>query len=108
MTQTSLGRVNVSTPGSPVVLSTDPAQRVSKLFLQVIPGLTGKAYIGKPGMNKSTMNGVSRILWPNASGGVSDQFFLEAQDGTDSIPLSDYAIDVDVAGEGLLVAYWTE
>jgi hypothetical protein len=59
-------------------------------------------------MNKSTLNGVGRILWPNASGGVSDQFFLEAQDGTDSIPLSDHAIDVDIAGKGLLVAFWTE
>ena len=108
MTQTSLGRVNVSSPGHPVLLSTNPAQRVSKLFFQVIPGLTGKAYIGKPGMNKSTLTGVSRILWPNANGGLSDQFFLESQDGADSIPLSDYAIDVDVAGEGLLVTYWTE
>jgi hypothetical protein len=108
MTQTSLGRVNVSAPGTPVRLSTDPAQRVSKLFFQVIPGLTGKAYIGKPALNKSTLVGVSRILWPNANGGFSDQFFLESQDGSDSIQLSDYAIDVDVAGEGLLVSYWTE
>jgi hypothetical protein len=108
MTQTSLGRVSVSTPGTPVPLSTDTTQRVSKLFLQVIPGLTGKAYIGNPGMNKSTLNGVTRILSANANGGISDQFFLETQDGEDSIPLSEYAIDVDVAGEGLLVAYWTE
>jgi hypothetical protein len=108
MTQTSLGRVNVSVPGTPAPLSTDPAQVASKLFFQVIPGLTGKTYIGNPGMNKSTLNGVSRILWPNASGGFSDQFFLEAQDGRDSIRLSEYAIDVDVAGEGLLVTYWTE
>jgi hypothetical protein len=59
-------------------------------------------------MNKSTLAGVSRILWPNVSGGIPDQFFLETQDGTDSIQLADYAIDADVAGEGLLVAYWTE
>ena len=108
MTQTSMGRVNVSTPGTPVALSTNPTQRVSKLFVQVIPGLTGKTYLGKPGMNKSTLAGVSRILWPNANGGPSDQFFLEAQDGRDSIPLSGYAIDADVSGEGLLVTYWTE
>jgi hypothetical protein len=108
MTHTSLGRVNVSTPGTPVPLSTNPTQSVSKLFFQVIPGLTGKTYIGKPGMNKSTMSGVSRILWPNASGGLSDQFFLEAQDGADVFQLSEYAIDADVAGEGLLVTYWTE
>ena len=89
MTQTSLGRVNVSTAGTPVVLSTSPTQHVSKLFFQVIPGLTGKTYIGKPGMNKSTLSGVSRILWPNAAGGVSDQFFLEASDGENSIRLAD-------------------
>lgn len=108
MTHTSLGRINVSTPGTPVPLSTDPTQRVSKLFFQVIPGLSGKTYIGNPAMKKSTLSGVSRILWPNASGGFSDQFFLEAQDGADVIQLSDYAIDADVAGEGLLVTYWTE
>lgn len=108
MTHTSLGRVNVSTPGTPVALSTSPTQRVSKLFVQVIPGLTGKCYLGKPGMNKTTLAGVSRVLWPNASGGFSDQFFLEAQDGKNSIPLSEYSIDADVAGEGLLVTYWTE
>jgi len=54
------------------------------------------------------LSGVSRILWQKASAGVSDQLFLEAQDGADSIPLSHYAIDVDIAGEGLFVAYWTE
>jgi len=108
MTHTSMGRINVSTPGTPVPLSTNPIQHVSKLFVQVIPGLTGKCYLGNPAMNKSTLAGVSRILWPNSAGGFSDQFFLEAQDGRDSIPLAEYAIDVDVAGEGLLVTYWTE
>jgi hypothetical protein len=108
MTHTSMGRVNVSTPGTPVRLSTNPAQRVSKLFVQVIPGLTGKCYLGNPSMSKSTLAGVSRVLWPNPTGGFSDQFFLEAQDGKDSIPLAEYAVDVDVAGEGLLVTYWTE
>ena len=108
MTHNSMGRVNVSVPGTPVPLSTNPTQRVSKLFVQVIPGLTGKCYLGNPAMNKSTLAGVSRILWPNSAGGFSDQFFLETQDGRDSIPLDEYAIDVDVAGEGLLVTYWTE
>lgn len=108
MTQIPLGRVNVSTPGTPVPLSTNPTQKASKLFFQVIPGLTGKCYVGVPGMSKTTLNGVSRILWPNPTGGFSDQFFLETQDGEDSMPLSEYAIDVDVAGEGLLVTYWSE
>jgi hypothetical protein len=104
----SLGRVNVPTPGTRVPLSTNPAITASKLFVQVIPGLTGKTYFGSATLNKSTLAGVTRILWPNPTGGFSEIFFLESQDGTNSIRLEDYAIDADVAGEGLLVTYWTE
>ncbi len=42
MTVTTLGRVNVTTPGTLVPLSTDPTKRASKIFAQVVPGLTGK------------------------------------------------------------------
>ena len=108
MTINTQGRVNVATPGTPVPLSTDPTVTASKLFFQVIPGLTGKTYVGGHAMTKSTLAGVARILWPNTSGGFSETFEIEAQDGENSIRLMDYAIDADVAGEGLLVTYWTE
>jgi len=102
------GRLNVPTPGTPVPLSINPAATASKIFFQVIPGLTGKMYIGTPGMNKVTLSGVARVLWPNTAGGFSENFEIESQDGEDSIRLSQYAIDADVAGEGLLVTWWTE
>lgn len=102
------GRINVPTPGTPVPLSTDPTATASKLFFQVIPGLTGKMYVGNPGMNKATLSSVGRVLWPNPTGGFSDSFYIEAQDGTNSIRLFEYTIDADVAGEGLLVTWWTE
>jgi hypothetical protein len=102
------GRVNVATPGTPVPLSTSAADVACKLFFQVVPGLTGKTYAGVPAMTKSTLAGVARILWPNAAGGFSESFYIESQDGTNSIRLIDYAVDADVAGEGLLVTYWTE
>jgi hypothetical protein len=108
MIMTTLGRINVPTPGTPVPLATDPAITASKLFVQVIPGLTGKMYLGTRTMAKTTLAGVARVLSPNASGGFSESFFLESQDGADSIRLKDYAIDADVAAEGLLVSYWTE
>lgn len=107
MTINTLGRVNVPTPGTPVRLNTNEAVVANRLFFQVIPGLTGKTYVGKSGMTKSTLSGVARVLWPNASGGFSETFCVEAQDGENSIHLADYAIDADVAGEGLLVTYWT-
>jgi len=108
MTVTPLGRVNVATPGTPVPLSTDPTARASKIYFQVIPGLTGKGYIGKSGMVRATLANVVRVLWPNSGGGFSDSFFLESQQDADVLNLSQYYVDMDVAGEGLLVSYWTE
>jgi hypothetical protein len=108
MTVTTLGRVNVSTPGTPVPLSTDPKQRVAKIFAQVIPGLTGKGYIGTSNMVRATLAGVMRVLWPNSAGGFSESFLVESTDGTDTLNLAEYFVDMDVAGEGLLVSYWTE
>jgi len=108
MNVTALGRVNVATPGTPVQLSTDTTLRASKIFFQVIPGLTGKGYIGKSGMTRATLAGVMRVLWPNAAGGIADSFFIQSNEDSDVLNLSTYYIDMDVAGEGLLVSYWTE
>jgi hypothetical protein len=102
MTMTTLGRINVATPGTPVPLATDPSITASKLFVQAVPGLTGKTYLGARTMSKTTLAGVARVL------STGDNFFLESQDGADSIRLKDYAVDADVAAEGLLVSYWTE
>ena len=46
MTITCLGRINVPTPGTPVPLTTDLTVTATKIFFQVIPGLTGKTYVG--------------------------------------------------------------
>ena|SRR5580658_651531 len=108
MTINCMGRVSVPTPGTPVPLSTNEAVTASKLFFQAIPGLTGKTYAGVPTMTKATSAGVARILSPNPAGGFSENFYIESQDGENSIHLANYAVDADVAGEGLLVTYWTE
>jgi hypothetical protein len=108
MTIKCLGKLSVPTPGTPVPLTTDLTVTASKVFFQVIPGLTGKTYIGTPSMVKGTLAGVARILWPNATGGFSENFSIEAQDARNSIRLADYAVDADVAAEGLLVTYWQE
>src|SRR5260370_41482494 len=73
MTVTTLGRVNVITPGTIVPLSTDPNQRVARIFAQVIPGLTGKGYLGTSNMVRATLAGGMRVLWPNSGGWCSVQ-----------------------------------
>jgi hypothetical protein len=108
MTINCLGRINVPTPGTPVPLTADLTVAASKVFFQVIPGLTGKTYVGTPSLVKGSLAGVARILWPNAGGGFSENFYIETQDGADSLRLADYAVDADVASEGLLVTYWQE
>lgn len=108
MNMNPLGRVSVATPGTPVALAADHSATAAKIFFQAIPGLTGKTYIGKAGMNKTTLAGVARILCPNSGGGFSENFWIETNDGADSLRLSDYSVDADVAGEGLLVTSWQE
>ena len=108
MTANPMGRVNVTTPGTLVQLSTNTSLRASKIYFQVIPGLTGKGYIGKSGLVRATLANCIRVLWPNSAGGFSDSFFLESGEDSDVLNLSEYYIDMDVAGEGLLVTYWTE
>jgi hypothetical protein len=104
----SLGKVSVAVPGTPVPLTVNPAITASKIFIQAIPGLTGKTYFGSKSLVKSTLAGVARVLAPNPASGFSENFFLESQDGDNSIQLSEYAIDADVANEGMLVTYWSE
>jgi hypothetical protein len=108
MTVTSLGRLNVATPGTPMALSNDPTARAAKISFQVVPGLTGKGYIGKKTMVRASLVNVIRVLSANPTGGISDSFFLESQQDADVLNLSEYYIDMDVAGEGLLISYWTE
>ena len=103
MTIHCMGRINVLTPGTIVPLTTDPTITACKLLVQAIPGATGKTYLGNSSLNASTLAGAARVFVTD-----STTFLLEAQTDSDGIRIADYAIDADVAGEGLLVTYWCE
>jgi hypothetical protein len=105
MTCFPLGRVNVPTPGTPVPLAAGNLY-ANRIYVQVIPGLTSKFYIGVAGMDKSTMAGVIRILYPNAAGGISDFWEITSFVPSDPLRLADYFLDCDVATEGVLATYW--
>jgi hypothetical protein len=76
--------------------------------VQVVAGLTGKMYVGVPGMNKNTLTGVIKELWPNQAGGVDDSWEVWSSTDVESLDLSQYVIDAAVAGEGLIVSYWSK
>ena len=108
MTINCIGRVNVPTPGTPVPLSTNPTRH---RFQAVLPGYSradGQNLCRRTHHDQSNARRGRPHSWPNATGGFSENFYIESQDGENSIRLADYAIDADVAGEGLLVTYWTE
>lgn len=101
----SLGRVNVTTSGTPVQLSSVPLT-CSRIHFSVIAGLTGKVYLGTSAVNHSTLAGVIKEFWPNQSGGVDDSYELNCGTDGNLLNLQDYWLDVAVSGEGLIVSYW--
>lgn len=103
----SLGVVTVTTPGTPVQLTTDVNLHVTKVRAQVVIGQVGKMYLGVSGINRTTFAGVVKVFWPTGGGGgIADavEIGLDAQ-GSTPIRLADLYVDGDVGGEGLIVSY---
>lgn len=75
---------------------------VSSVHVRVVPGGTGKVYIGQSSMVTSTLVGVAAILYPN-SGAHSEEFPLAF--GNDAIDLCDLNVIGDVPGETVLVSF---
>lgn len=102
----SLGRIAVPTPGTPVRVTSDTSIRACRIRFAVVIGETGRVFLGLQGMNKATGAGVVKEFWPTgAGGGVADEFVVESASG--DLRPSDYYLDANTAGEGLIVAYWT-
>ena len=101
----SLGKIAVPSPGTPVRVTSDTTIRAHRIRLAVAIGDTGRVFLGVQGMNKATGAGVVKEFWPTgAGGGVSDEFVIESAAG--ELRPSDYYVDANSAGEGLIVAYW--
>ncbi len=101
----SFGKASVPVPGTPVRLSADSTLRVSRLRFAPVIGEVGRVFLGVAGMNKATGAGVVKEFWPTgAGGGVADELVIDSPNG--DLRPADYYIDVNTAGEGLIVAYW--
>lgn len=103
MTVTAMGKVAPTTPGTPAVITADSKIVAGRVMFAVPSTNTGKVYLGQPGMNKTTLAGVIRDFTP-AQLGPQDGTVLWT--GDEFFQLSEYVVDADVAGEGLLVTYW--
>ncbi|HOQ47671.1 MAG TPA: hypothetical protein PLA43_20435 [Bryobacteraceae bacterium] len=100
----SFGKIAVPTTGTPVRVTNDETLRVLRLRFAVVIGETGRVFLGVAGMNKTTGAGVVKEFWPTgAGGGIADELVLESANG---LRPADYYVDANVAGEGLIVAYW--
>jgi hypothetical protein len=87
-------------------VTSDTSIRAHRIRFAVVVGETGRVFLGVQGMNKATGAGVVKEFWPTgAGGGVADELVLESEAG--ELRPSDYYVDANTAGEGLMVAYWT-
>jgi len=101
----SLGKIAVPSPGTPVRVTSDTTIRAHRIRFAVAIGETGRVFLGVAGMNKASGAGVVKEFWPTgAGGGVADELVLESAAG--DLRPSDYYVDANTAGEGLIVAYW--
>ena len=104
----SFGKISVPTPGTPVPVTSDTNLRVERMRFAAAIGDTGRVFLGVSGMNKANATGVVKEFWPTGSGGgVADAFDIWAEDSRHLLVPSDYYVDANNAGEGLIVAYWT-
>jgi len=101
----SIGKVAVPSPGTPARVTSETAIRAHRIRFAVAIGETGRVFLGVQGMNKASGAGVVKEFWPTgAGGGVADELVLESAAG--DLRPSDYYVDANTAGEGLIVAYW--
>jgi hypothetical protein len=100
----SLGKIAPTTPGTPVLLATQQTL-VHSLRIKQVEGSTGKTYFGLVGMNKATLAGDIKQFLPAGASGFTDHHVEKSPDFTYLVDLSQFCVDADNAGEGLLVRY---
>ena len=107
----SLGKIAVTTPGTPVALTTDPTIFASRVRIRTVIGEAGRIWLGTSGMNKTTHAGILKQFWPTGAAGAAsavpaDSWELNESVGDNTIQLSSLFLDAAVAGEGAIVEYW--
>jgi hypothetical protein len=95
--------------GGPKSLTNSPSPLgvgyVQQVRVRVIPGYQCKVYVGASYLNRSTYAGTYAVLYPNATGGWSEEWALADPRGMDGIDLSQIYVAGDCSGEQVTV-FW--
>lgn len=103
----ALGKVTVTTPGTPVALTINQTRPVARLavhalLVQALSTNIGKLYLGTAALNKSTLAGVYAVLAiPTVN--LIPTFSAALTLAPAGIQIQDMYLDADTAGEGVLV-----
>lgn len=104
-----LGKFVVPTPGTPVPVVIpaasvlQPFTSCHALLAEALSSNTGKIYIGRVGMNKTTLVGVLIVL-PVPSTNVLPTFSIAVQQGANAISIGSFYVDADNSNEGVSVS----
>lgn len=104
----SLGPITVPIAGQPVRTTNNQADptalyRAHSYLIEALSTNTGKIYIGAFNMNKSTLVGVYAVL-PPPTANMFPSFSSTISNLPNPFNMAAVYIDVDVAGEGVIVS----
>ena len=99
------GSATITLSGSPAAINCGDSSYVNRVIVSVVPGGSGKVYVGQASQNPATGAGIAQILFPNG-GAHSEQFELSDPSGNDTINLCDVYVSGEIPGEPALTN-WT-
>src|ERR1700739_3703066 len=100
----SLGKIVVTTGGTPVQVSSKNVQGNSFLW-QAVPTNTGKVYVGLSTLNRTNLTGVLGIIAVPTLNIIPSFSVTIARVPTNLLDLFFIWLDVDVNGEGAVFSY---
>lgn len=78
---------------------------VSRIMFEPLIANSGKSYVGNSALSVSTGAGLTKTFLPAAASGVNDRWeFADANQGR-TIDVSQFYIDVQTSGQGMIVSY---
>lgn len=102
----ALGKIVVTVAGTPVKVPVPDAinpPSCHAVIIEVLPGNTGKIYVGLAGLTKATLAQVLVIL-PIPTVNLLPTFSIALTVAGNAINLGQFFLDADISGEGVLIS----